>query len=245
MSRVRIQLEPGYLLSARSYRDTSLLIEVFTSTQGRVGLIARGARGPRSKTRALLQVLQPLLLSWHASGDLGSLVSVESAGPPLPLCGERVFYGWYINELLLKLLQRHDPHPALFEAYATALAQLAGEHAEAALRIFEKRLLAELGYGLHLPETLLPEQRYLYDPNIGVLPAGAGGASYAGTSLIALEQETLDSPAALADARHLLHQALEVQLAGKTLETPRLLRELRGRRVATANPVGQENECDG
>jgi DNA repair protein RecO (recombination protein O) len=239
MSRVRIQLEPGYLLSARSYRDTSLLIEVFTPGQGRAGLVARGSRGPRSKTRALLQPLQPLLLSWSGSGDLGSLHAVESAGPALPLRGERVFYGWYVNELLLKLLQRHDPHPALYDVYAGTLLQLSGRNAEAALRIFELHLLAELGYGLHFPDDLEPGLRYRYDPERGIHPVERDG--YAGASLIALAEETLDSPAALADARHLLRQALEVQLAGKTLETPRLLRELRGRLAPVKRPDQQEH----
>lgn len=227
MSRARIQLEPGYLLSARSYRDTSLLIEVFTPAQGRVGLIARGARGPRSKTRALLQPLQPLLLSWVGSGDLGSLHAVESAGPALPLQGERIFYGWYVNELLLKLLQRHDPHPALYDVYAEALSRLAGQHAEAALRFFELHLLAELGYGIHFPDDLDPNRRYRYDSEQGIYPVDSGG--YAGASMIALAEEKLDSPVALTDARHLLRQAIKVQLAGKTLETPKLLRELRSR----------------
>lgn len=228
MSRVRVQLEPGYLLNARPYRDSSLLVEAFTRTQGRVGLVARGARSPRAKTRALLQTLQPLLLSWTPAGELGTLGAVEAAGPALPLTGERVLFGWYVNELLLKLLQRQDPHPGLFEVYALTLAQLAGDEAERALRIFEKRLLEELGYGLQLPDDLDPAARYRYDWLEGPVAAGSDEAGYRGASLLALGAETLDDAQALADARHLLRDALAQQLGGRALETPALLRELRG-----------------
>ena len=227
MSRARVQLQPGYILSAKAYRDTSLLIEAFSREHGRVGLVARGARGPRSKTRALLQPLQPLLLSWSQTGELAALTGVEAAGPPLPLAGERVFYGWYVNELILKLLQRHDPHGALFETYALTLAQLAGENAQAALRIFEKRLLEELGYGLQLPAGLDPRQHYRYDEIEGPLPILPGEGGFSGFSLLALADESLHDAVALADARRLLRAALARQLGGKVLETPALLRELR------------------
>lgn len=227
MSRARVQLEPGYILNARPYNDTSLLVEAFTRGHGRIGFIARGARGAKSKTRALLQVLQPLLLSWTQSGELGALTAVEAAGPSLPISGERVFYGWYVNELLLKLLQRQDPHPGLFETYALTLSQLAGDAAEHALRIFEKRLLDDLGYGLQLPDDLEPDLHYRYDWAEGPVPVPAGPGSIAGASLIALAEETLDSEQAQLDARRLLKLALQQQLGGKTLETPNMLRQLR------------------
>ena len=227
MSRARVQLEPGYVLNARPYSDSSLLIEVFTRDHGRAGLVARGARGPRSKSRALLQPLQPLLLGWTQSGELGTLTASEAAGPPLPLSGERVFYGWYLNELLLKLLQREDPHPQLFETYALTLAQLGGEDAERALRIFEKRLLEDLGYGLHLPEDLEPGQHYRYDWIAGPVAVEKGPGTFSGAHLLELAQETLASPAAQADARRLLKAALAQQLGGKALETPAMLRQLR------------------
>lgn len=229
MTRARVHLEPGYVLNAKPYSDTSLLLEVFTREHGRVGLIARGARGAKSKTRALLQALQPLLLSWSESGELGTLTAVESQGMPLPLLGERVFYGWYVNELVLKLLERRDPHPQIYQAYADALPQLAGEKAEAVLRIFEKRLLAGTGYGLHLPDDLHPQQHYRMDAELGPLPAAAGPTTVAGDSLLALAQEHLETPQALADARKILHAALKRQLGGKELNTPRMLRELRAR----------------
>lgn len=228
--RARVTLEPAYLLSRRPYQDSSLLLEAYTRGHGRVGLVARGARSAKSKLRGLLQPFAPLLLSWSAAGELGTLHGAEAAGPPLALGGERVFYGWYLNELLMRLLQRQDPHPALFEAYALAAQQLPGEAeaAQDALRVFEKVLLAEIGYGLLLPDTLAAERRYRYDPERGPLPAAVDEpGAYAGASLIALRDEQLATPAARADARRLLRAAIAAQLGGRPLQTPRLLREMR------------------
>lgn len=223
---VRAQLEPAYVLSSRAYRDSSLLLEILSLRHGRCGLVARSARGPKSKTRALLQPLQPLLLSWSLTGELGTLSAAEAAGAPILLSGERVFYAWYLNELLLKLLQRHDPHPMLFERYAHALAQLPQPDAEAALRFFEKNLLSELGYGLLLPQDLQADEHYKYDAERGPI-AGGRHAELLGASLIALRDETPLDARALSDTRKLLRAQIERQLGGRALETPRLLRELR------------------
>jgi len=226
--RNRIEFEPAYLLAQRPYRETSQLLEVFTPNHGRVGLVARGARGPRSKLRGTLQLFSPLLLSWSESGELGTLRAAESDGAAVALAGERVFHGWYVNELLLKLTERHDPHPRLYRDYAMTLAQLPGDGNEAALRVFEKRLLAEMGYALPLSRELEPLRRYRFDPEQGAQPADPGDAdSFAGASLIALAEERLETRQALRDARKLLRAALRCQLAGRELETPRLLRAAR------------------
>ncbi|MDB5977714.1 MAG: repair protein RecO [Nevskia sp.] len=227
--RARIEFEPAYLLAQRPYRESSQLLEIFTRNHGRVGLVARGARGPRSKLRGVLQMFTPLLLSWTESGELGTLTAAESDGPTAELSGERVFHGWYVNELLLKLTGRHDPHPWLYRDYIVTLAELPGSGGEAALRIFEKHLLAEMGYALPLTADLEPLRRYHFDPERGARAAGAADAdSYAGASLIALAEERLETREALRDARKLLRIALHHQLAGRELETPRLLRALRG-----------------
>lgn len=228
--RARVALEPAYLLSGRPYSDSSLLVEAFTRNHGRVGLVARGARSQKSALRGVLQSFTPLLLSWSERGELGSLQNAEAAGPAAGLGGERVFHGWYLNELLLRLLQRHDAHAPLFDRYALALSQLAGEAAmaEEALRVFEKHLLAELGYGLLLPGDLDAARRYRYDPEQGPLPlAGDAPDSYGGASLIGLREEHLPDAAARSDARRLLRAALAPHLGSKPLQTPRLLRELR------------------
>jgi DNA repair protein RecO (recombination protein O) len=226
--RERIEFEPGWLLAQRPYRETSQLLEVFTRGHGRVGLVARGARGPKAKLRGVLQLFTPLLLSWNEAGELGTLVAAEAAAPAVPLSGERVFHGWYLNELLLRLTERQDAHPGLYRDYGVALARLPGEQGEAGLRIFEKRLLAETGYGLPLPETLTPGRRYRFDLELGAAPALAGDTdTYAAESLLALERERLETREALREARRLLRAALRRQLGGRELETPRLLRELR------------------
>lgn len=229
MARARIALTAAYVLTARPYQDSSLLVEIFSRDHGRVGLVARGARGPRSRYRALLQPLQPLLLSWTEAGGLGTLTGAEADGPAHALGGEPVFYAWYLNELLLKLLQRHDPHPALYEAYARSLAGLCGARAEAQLRYFELDLLAELGYALWWPEDLQPGAHYRFDPEHGPQAAPAGADSYPAEILQALAERRLEQPAQLTAARRLLREALRVQLQGRELQTPRLLRALRAR----------------
>jgi DNA repair protein RecO (recombination protein O) len=229
----RVQLQPAYLLSARPYGDTSLLIEAFTAAHGRVGLVARGARAPRAKLRGQLQPFTPLLLSWRLAGEVGTVTGAESCAPPVALRGERVFFGWYLNELVLRLLQRHDAHPSVYASYAGLLPQLALSEAQAqiALRVFEKRLLADIGYGLMLGADLQPEYRYRYDWDTGpVVVADDTAAAYPGAHLIALRDERLEQEAARRDARRLLQTALNRQLGGRELRTPRLLRELRAGR---------------
>lgn len=222
--KVRVALAPAYLLSSRPYSDSSLLLEAFTHDHGRVGLVARAARSAKSRSRGLLQCFAPLLLSWQQSGELGSLTAVESAGPIVPLSGERVFYGWYVNELLLRLMQRQDVHPGLYSAYECCLLALRGDDPEAALRVFEKALLAEIGYGLHLPNTIDAQQRYRYDWELGLQVDHQG---YAGSSLIALRDERFDTTEARREARELLQAGLARHLGGRALETPQMLRALR------------------
>jgi DNA repair protein RecO (recombination protein O) len=223
----RVSLEPAYVLARRPFRDTSLLIEAFTVQHGRVGLVARGARSGKSQKSALLQPLQPLLLSWIESGELGTLTGVEADGAPPVLVGERLFCGWYVNELLLNLLLRHDAHPALFEAYGTTLQDLATAPVEIPLRNFEMRLLAETGYGLNLEGELLPERTYSYDWQQGPRISEPGPATYSGASLIALRDGALSEGVDLKAARRLLREAIRRQLGDRELKTPKLLREIR------------------
>ncbi|GAC1628900.1 MAG: DNA repair protein RecO [Nevskia sp.] len=243
MSRQRIEFEPAYLLSLRPYRETSQLLELLSRNHGRIGLVARGARGPKAKQRGLLAPFRPLLLSWVEGGDLGTMTGVEAAGPEITLAGERIFHGWYVNELLLKLLQRHDPHPALHDDYGTALNRLAGSgtEAEAALRVFEKRLLEQLGYGLPLDADFEAETRYAFRPAEGFVPTPDPERSFAGSSLRALRDERLDTREALRDARRLLRTALEPHAPVAALRTPRLLRELRASGFGRPEPAGPES----
>ena len=233
---LRVELEPGFVLHHRPFRDTSLLLEVLSREHGRVGLVARGARGPRSRLKGVLQPFRPLLLSWQLRGELGTLTGAESevAAAPAPAGGERLLGLYYLNELLLRLTARLDPHAGLYEEYAAAVATVTGRGALApALRRFEKRLLDVLGYGPELRfdtagQPLQPEQTYSYLPSAGLAPCreDAGGALL-GASLLALAQDELPDMRALADARRLLRAALDVHLEDRPLKTRELLAQLR------------------
>jgi len=230
MTGARVELQAGWLLSQRPYQETSELLEVLTPSFGRVGLVAKGLRGPRSKQRGVVALFRPLLLSWLARGDLGTLIRVEAAEPGIALSGERLFYGWYLNELLLKLLIRHDPQPAIHRDYGLALEGLAGDDhaAEAALRIFEKRLLEQLGYGLPLDQRIDASGHYRYRVGDGFLPCADGTrGALAGSSLIALRDERLLDRLALDQCRRLLRAALEPHVPRASLRTPQLLRDMR------------------
>jgi len=223
----RVQLEPAWILSVRPYRETSALVEAFARNSGRTGLVARGARSARNRLRGVLQPFQPVLLSFSERGELGTLTAAEAGGPPVALRGEAVFSGWYLNELMLRLLQRRDPHPQLFDHYGEALAALPGSGAVAALRRFEKRLLAELGYGLQLPEPVERDRWYAFDPESGLRLAEPGPSNYCGESLRALAEGIFDTDESLRDARRLLRVALAPHLGDRKLRTPELLRTLR------------------
>ena len=236
---MRAQLEPAWVLTVRPYRETSALVELFGHRHGRVGLVARGVRSGRARQRGLLQPFQPLLVSFTERGELGTLGALEPSGAPVLLRGEAVFSGWYLNELVLRLLPRRDPHPQLFEHYAAALAGLGGERAGAVLRVFEKHLLTELGYGLQLPEPVEPDAWYRFDTEQGLRLAEPGPSSYRGASLQALADETLETPESLRDARRLMRAALRPHLGDRALRTPEMLRSLRAVRRAAGGTGGR------
>ncbi|MDP3037388.1 MAG: DNA repair protein RecO, partial [Rhodocyclaceae bacterium] len=151
LGKQRIDGAAAFLLHAYPFSETSLIIEVFTRDHGRLALLARGARRPRAALRGVLLAFQPLELGWFGNGEVKTLARAEWQGGVPFLQGDDLLLGYYLNELLLKLLPREDAHAALYDAYAAALLALSAEatHAEV-LRRFEKALLAELGYGLTL-----------------------------------------------------------------------------------------------
>jgi DNA repair protein RecO (recombination protein O) len=163
-----------YVLHTRPYRDTSLLVDLFSREHGRIGAIARGVRGPKSRHRGLLQPFTPLLVSWFGKSDLVTLNGIEPNGAPHYLTGDRLLSGLYMNELLVRALHQADPHPALFDAYTEAVEKLATvmsaqsgiQSIERILRLFEKQLLQEVGYGGEnlqdvTHETLITDQHFL------------------------------------------------------------------------------------
>ena len=229
----RVLLQPAFILHRRPYRDSSLLLEALSMEHGRLGLVARGAAGPRSRLRGLLQPFVPLLLSWSGAGDLVTLIGAEEQPPQRFLPTARVLSGFYANELLVKLLPRRDPCPELFKAYARLLTELSTAAAEEpALRGFEKCLLAELGYGLNLEHEahsgapIVAELQYQYVLDRGPLAAAGNvtGVPISGRGLLALRDGTLDDPLLLREAKCLTRAALAVQLQGQLLKTRELYR---------------------
>jgi DNA repair protein RecO (recombination protein O) len=231
----RVALTPGYLLHHRPWRDTSRILEVLTREHGRLTLFARGVRGPRAKLAAVLQPFQLLLLSWSGGGEAAQLTGAERAVRPLPLSQPCLLAGFYLNELLLKLTTRHDALPELFDQYHATLEQLGGGAALApALRVFEKRLLEVLGYGLDLATEarsglpIRPDAYYEFHPGLGLLPARAGAVhALCGHSLLSLAREQLPGEREIEDARRLLRAALAACLEGRPLATPLVARAMK------------------
>lgn len=233
---MRAQSQSALVLHHRAYSETSLLLEVFTRDSGRIGLIAKGARRPKSKLRGVLKPFQPLLIGWSGRGELGVLTGAETDGAERYLAGAATYCGFYMNELLVRLLHRHDPHEALFESYCATLGMLTAERSnETALRIFEKRLLKELGYGLVLDRDVADNSpivgEALYDfifdrgpvrvarPDLHTRPLGF---RLRGASLRALAEESLEDAIALREIKGLMRAVLERHLGDKPLHSRRL-----------------------
>ena len=228
--------ERGFILHRYPYRETSLLLEAFTHGCGRVGLVARGVRRPgKTFAGAHLHPFQPLLLSWSGRGELGTLNRVEAPEMAIGLKGDAMWCAFYVNELVLRLLHRHEAHADLYDAYDDVLRKLGQDGSqEQALRIFEKRLLAGLGYGLALTrdarsgEPLYAHQTYRYLPDEGPVAADAKspGLVVAGATLIALACEALLDAKQLREAKSLLRMALKPLLGDKPLYTRSLFRSM-------------------
>ena len=225
-TRERVSLEHAFILHHREYRDTSRILDVFTARHGRLTLFARGARGPKSKLASLLMPFRPLFLSWTERGDAAQLSGAEPDGEALPLAHKHLMPAFYLNELIISLTTRHDPQAQLFDDYARALRRLCVEpQPEPALRVFEKRLLECIGYGLEL--EVAPELHYQFQPSQGLYQVREDvPGAYAGRTLLALREESLDDAQALDVARRLLRQALDHCLEGRELRTRDVARSM-------------------
>lgn len=234
--RQRVDQQTGFILHGYPYRESSLIVEVFSRDHGRVALLAKGARRPHSTLRGVLMAFQPLLVDWSGGAELKTLVRAEWLGGQPLLGGRALLCGYYLNELLVKLLAREDAHPSLFEHYAAALGALSrGEATEELLRRFELALLRELGYGLDLTteagsgRPVRAEDDYLYIIDQGVVPAPPGASAgdvLAGRTLLDLAANTFTAPQTLAQAKLLLRRLINHYLGGQTLESRRVFMEL-------------------
>ncbi len=242
---MQVNLQPAFILHRRPYRDSSLLLEVLTAEHGRLGLIARGARRQTRKGSPglVLQPFAPLLLSFRGRNELRTLGASELAGTPVPLQGERLFSGLYLNELLMRLLHRFDPHPRLFALYASTLERLGRtdpgrtDPAESLLRRFELGLLDELGYCIDLArdavsgEPVLADGWYSYHPDQGMveqsLSVQEGHPAYAGKDLLRIAAGEFGGEMR-APSKRLLRQILATHLGGEPLRSRELFRAAHG-----------------
>jgi DNA repair protein RecO (recombination protein O) len=232
----RVDGQPAYVLHTHPFKETSLIVEAFTRDHGRVALVARGARRPRSAMRGLLMAFQPLEMGWFGQGEMRTLAKVEWLGGQPLLQAQALLLGYYMNELLLKLLPREDAHPALFQAYAEAVHALAlGEPSQASLRRFEKTLLKELGYGLTLDREadsgrpVDPRKRYAYVLERGpvLLDAEASEAdAFFGRALLSIAQDDYSDAETLAQCKQLMRMLIQHYLGGQRLSSRRVFMEL-------------------
>ena len=234
MHRNKVDGQPAFVLHSYPVRETSLIVEVFSRDHGRVALLARGARRPRSVLRGLLLAFQPLELGWAGKGEVPTLMKAEWQGGQPLLSGKALFFGYYLNELLLHLLPREDTHASLFAAYAAVLRRFADDLQEADLRRFERALLQELGYGLTLTHdaqgvVIDPDAHYAYEIERGpvrLARPGNSALSVRGKTLLDLADDALSDPATQAEAKQMMRALINHHTGGKRLETRKIFMEL-------------------
>lgn len=236
----RVQQQPAYVLHHRPFRDTSQLLDVISREYGKVTLVARGSRSAKSKLRGILRPFQPLRLSWFLRSDLGTLTGAEIDSAPLSLSGDALLSAYYVNELVLHFLHRHDPQPEIFDAYAQTIAALGrSEELAANLRVFELELLRLLGYALNLDydanlhEPIDEQGRYEYRVEQGAVSVtrSEGPMVFSGARLRGIAAARFEDPAVLRDAGRLLREVIRHHLDGRELKSRKVLLELHRARM--------------
>ena len=231
-----MELTAAFVLHHRPYRETSLLVDVLSRDHGRVSLVARGQRQKSKRRRNMMQLFQPLWLSWYGQGELVTLSQVESSEPAYHLLGNASLCGLYMNELLYKLLPLHESEPALFDAYQQALARLQTDNRQQqlTLRLFEKALLSQLGYGLQLEsdvetgQPLEDELDYVYHPDSGPhVYQGRSAAVVSGRSLRHLREEQGFDETSLKQIKTLMRTVINYYLGGRPLHSRQLFAGLK------------------
>ena len=238
---VRAILHPCYILHQRDYRETSKLLEVFSSEHGRISLVARGVKRKSYRNGHLLQINRKLDLAWSGRGDLCTLTNLESGYPVMDLRGRWLLSAFYVNELLLRLLHRHDAHTQLFLAYEQTLHALQrGVNEEKVLRRFELELLRELGYGPVLDHAIdtgrkvEPGRDYYFQVNQGPVEAASPGKDLipvAGATLLALACGELESPEAIRQTKRIMRGIIAQHLSGKPLASRKMYQAYLGMAV--------------
>jgi DNA repair protein RecO (recombination protein O) len=232
---MKVEQQPCYILHLRPYRESSLLVELLSREHGRLGVVARGARRGTNRSRGSYQLFQRLSVSWSMRTELGTLTQIESEPMPGQASGRWLMAAFYLNELLLRLLQRDEPHPEIFGAYELALVALRTDGDEApVLRVFEKRLLEALGYGLLLDRDAVTgqpidaERTYIYVADRGPVAngqPGMQGVTISGATLLALQAELLRDAGELQQAKRLMRRLVDGHLDGRPLASRELYRQ--------------------
>ena len=234
----RVELQPAFVLHSYPWRETSLIVDLLSRDHGRVAVVARGAKRPTSQFRGLLGAFSPLSATWSGRAEIKTLIRAEWVGGLVPLRGDRLLEAFYLNELLVRLLARGDPHEEIFFAYARTLRELSLEapRGEQALRGFELDLLRAIGVAPSFEHgsdgaPTVADAWYRVDPEHGVqrIAEPQPGAEYCvrGPVMQALARRDLAAMAAAPEARALLRQLIGYHLRGRPLNTHRILADLR------------------
>ncbi len=245
----RIEGQPAFVLHSRPYRESSCLVDYLTPGHGLVRAVVRGVRKPRSRTRQAVQPFVALQIGWAGRGELKTLLGGETDGPALLRSGRRLLCGFYLNELLCRLLRNSDASARLFALYRFSLEELANSQVEEeiVLRLFERQLLAEIGSGLELTQDtqgapLQQERLYRFDPQQGFLRSRETtdtlrATLFRGASLLAIGQDHYSDAGIRRDAKRLMRQALAELLGGESLKS----RQLFSRPGPFVAPANNEN----
>lgn len=225
--------EPAWLLHSTPYRETSLVVDLFTRGHGRIAAVAKGAKRPRSSLRAVLLQFQPLRVSWTGRRELRTLTGAEWSGGLDAPRGDALLCAFYLNELLMRLLAREDPHPLLFDAYGEALAQLGSQvPLDETLRRFEWSLLRGIGYAPDLErdaarQPIDAQRFYGWRPGEGfVVRDAASPDGVPGLVLQELAEGRHGSAASRQQAKYLTRAILSHYLDGAPLSTRQILIDL-------------------
>ena len=228
--------QPVYVLHTYPFKETSLVVELFSQQFGRIAAVAKGARRPHSAMRGMLQSFQLLDGTWSGKNELKTLHSLDwSAGLTL-LKGEALMCGFYMNELLLRLLPREDAHEDLFTYYLATLSTLAeDDHLAITLRRFELKLLQELGYAVPLladenDAPIEPDKTYRYEAEYGACDMNAtkNGVQLSGKTLLDMARDDYADAATQSQSKQLMRYLLAHYLGDKPLHTRQLLIDLQG-----------------
>ena len=228
-------LQLAFVLHTRPWRETSLIIDVFTENHGKIALCAKGVRSKKSPKSSLLQPLSPLLISWIGKGELPTLTVAEAASPAIKLSSESLYSAFYINELIVRLLHRHDPHRNLFMHYERVLKQLTDfSLLEQTLREFEFHLLSSIGYGLSFStdldgdEIVVSQRYYLHGDGLFQKVVNLDSVDeqriFDGSTLISIAENNWQNSIILKEAKRLSRLSFNPLLGSKPLQSRKLFR---------------------